>query len=91
MSITDPYYMQVANKKVSDLLGTTAKLTSVMIIITGASLSEQHTDLLIYHCAKQDFSRTSRDLGLTYDKPTARTAIVSVSTYMHELSFTLKS
>ena len=40
-------------------------LTSVMIIIAGTSLSEQHTDLLIYHCTKQDLSRTSRYLGIT--------------------------
>ena len=39
--------------------------TSVMIIIVGASLSEQHTDLLICHCTKQDLSRTSRYLGIT--------------------------
>ena len=64
--------------------------TSVMIIFVGASLSKQHTDLLICHCTKQDLSRTSRYLGLTYDKPTARTATV-VCLQMHELSFTLKS
>ena len=39
--------------------------TSVMIYHRGASLSEQHTDLLICHCTKQDFSRTSRYLGIT--------------------------
>ena len=55
--------------------------TSVMIIIVGASLSEQHTDLLICHCTKQDLSCTSRYQGITYDKPTARRATVSVSTY----------
>ena len=43
-----------------------AEYTSVMIIIAGASLSEQHTDLLICHCTKQDLSRTSRYLGITY-------------------------
>jgi len=53
-----------------------------MIIIAGASLSEQHTDLLICHCTKQDLSRTSRYLGITYDKPTARTATVNVSAYV---------
>ena len=58
-----------------------ALITSVIIIIAGASLSEQHTDLLICHCIKQDLSRTSRYLGITYDKPTTRTATVSVSTY----------
>ena len=54
--------------------------TSVMIIIAGASLSEQHTDLLICYCTKQDSSRTGRYLGITYDKPTARTGTVNVST-----------
>ena len=49
--------------------------TSVMIIIVGASLSEQHTLSL------QDLSHTSRYQGITYDKPTARRATVSVSTY----------
>ena len=34
-------------------------LTSVMIYHRGASLSEQHTDLLICHCTKQDLSHTS--------------------------------
>ena len=59
-----------------------------MIIITGASLSEQHTDLLICHCTKQDLSRTSRYLGITYDKPTARTATGSVSTYARTKLYT---
>ena len=62
--------------------------TSVMIIIAGASLSEQHTDILICHCTKQDLSRTSRYLGTTYDKPTVRTAIVSVSTYARTTLYT---
>ena len=31
-----------------------------MIYHRGASLSEQHTDLPIGHCTKQDLSRTSR-------------------------------
>ena len=34
--------------------------TSVMIHHRGASLSEQHTDLPIGHCTKQDLCRTSR-------------------------------
>ena len=51
-----------------------------MIIIAGVSLREQHTDLLICHLRKQDLSHTSRYLGITYDKPTARTPTVSVST-----------
>ena len=63
-------------------------LTSIMIIIAGASLSEQHTDLLICHCTKQDLSRTSRYLGITYDKPTARTATVSGSTYARTKLYT---
>ena len=63
-------------------------ITSVMIIIAGVSLSEQHTDLLICHCTKQDLSRTSRYLGITYDKPTARTATVSVSTYARTKLYT---
>ena len=67
---------------------TLYKYTSVMIIIAGASLSEQHTDLLIFHCTKQDLSRTSRCLGITYDKPTARTATVSVSTYARTKLYT---
>ena len=35
------------------------RLTSVMIYHRGASLNEQHTDLLICHCTKQDLSHTS--------------------------------
>ena len=35
-------------------------ITSVMIYHRGASLSKQHTYLLICHCTKQDLSRTSR-------------------------------
>ena len=57
----------------------------------GASLSEQHTDftdLLICHCTNQDLSRTSRYLGITCDKPTARTAAVSVSTYAQTKLYT---
>ena len=47
-----------------------------------------HTDLLICHCTKQDLSRTIRYLGITYDKPTARTATVSVSTYARTKVYT---
>ena len=36
----------------------------------------------------QDLSRTSRYLGITYDKPTARTATVSVSTYARTKLYT---
>ena len=69
--------------------------TSVMIFPYGVSLSEQHTDLLICHCTKQDLSRTSRYVDKSSPEiaryrirmPTARAATVSV----HELSFTLKS
>ena len=35
-------------------------LPGVMIYLRGASLSEQHTDLLICHCTKRDLSLTSR-------------------------------
>ena len=52
------------------------KLISVMIIIAGASLSEQHTDILICHAQVDIYN-----VGITYDKPTVRTATVSVSTY----------
>ena len=40
------------------------RTTSVMIIIVGASPSEQHTDLLICHRTKQDLSHASRYLGM---------------------------
>jgi len=63
-------------------------INSVMIIITGASLSEQHTDLLICHCTKQDLLRTSGYLGITYDKPTASIATVSLSTYAQPKLYT---
>ena len=66
----------------------TLHYTSVMIIIAGANLSEQHTDLLICHCTKHDLSHTSRYVGITYDKPTARTATVSASTYARTKLYT---
>ena len=58
--------------------------TSVMIYHRGASLSEQHTDLLISHCKKQDLSCTSRYVDKSSSEiaryrirmPTARTATV---------------
>ena len=53
-------------------------LTSVMMIITGASLSKQHTDLLICHCTKLCHEQV--DIYVSH-KPTARTATVSVATY----------
>ena len=61
-------------------------ITSVMIYHRGASLSEQHTDLL---CTKQDLSHTSRyvdESSLEIARyhirmPTARTATLSVTTY----------
>jgi len=38
---------------------TPVTITSVMIYYRGASLSKQHTDLLICHCTKQDLSHPS--------------------------------
>ena len=69
--------------------------TSVMIYHCGASLSEQHTDLLICHCTKQDLSCTSRYVDKSSPEiaryhirmPTAKAATLSG---MHKLSFTLK-
>ena len=69
--------------------------TSVMIYHHRASLSEQHTDLLICHCTKQDLSRASRYVDKFSPEiaryhicmPTARAATLSVATY----AFTLKS
>ena len=55
----------------------------------GEPVSEQHTDLLICHWTKQDLSRTSRYLGITYTKQAGQLAIVNVAIY--ELSSTLKS
>ena len=65
--------------------------TSVMIYHHRASLSEQHTDLLIYYCTKQDLSRTSRYMCVDKSSPeiaryrirmpTARAATLSVATY----------
>ena len=57
--------------------------TSVMIYNCRASLSEQHTDLLICHSTKQDLSHTSRYLGIAGQQPG--------QLQKHELSFTLKS
>ena len=70
-------------------------LTSVMIYHRRASLSEQHTDLPIGHCTKQDLCRTSRYAAKSSPEiaryrilmPTARAATVSVATY----ALTLKS
>ena len=64
--------------------------TSVMIYHRGASLSEQHTDLPIGHCTKQDLSRTSRYADRSSPEiaryritmPTAREATLSVATYV---------
>ena len=61
-------------------------VTSVMIYHCGASLSEQHTDLL---CTKQDLSHTSRYVDESSPEiaryrirmPTARTATLSVTTF----------
>ena len=60
--------------------------TSVMIYHRGASLSEQHTDLL---CTKQDLSHTSTFVDESSPKiarycirmPTAKTATLNVTTY----------
>ena len=59
-------------------------ITSVMIIIAGASLSEQHTDLLA-----QSMCHAQVDIYVSH-KPTARTATVSVATYArtHEALYT---
>ena len=70
-------------------------LTSVMIIIAGVSLREQHTDLLICHGTK-DLSlhkagfvtHKQISIGITYDKPTARTATVNVSTFARTKLYT---
>ena len=70
-------------------LGLDRKLhvtTSVIIYHRGASLSEQHADLL---CTKQDLSHTSRFVDESSPKiarycirmPTARTATLNVTTY----------
>ena len=60
--------------------------TSVMIYHRGASLREQHTDLL---CTKQDLSHTSTFVDESSPKisrycirmPTARSATLNVTTY----------
>jgi len=64
-------------------------VTSMMIYHRGASLSEQHTDLLICHCTKQDLSHTGRYVDKSSPEiaryricmPTARAATFSVATY----------
>ena len=64
-------------------------LTSVMIYHRRASLTEQHTYLLICHCTKQDVSRTSRHVNKSSPEiarycirmPTDRAPTVSVATY----------
>ena len=67
------------------------RITSVMIYHCGASLSEQHTDLLICHCTKQDLSHTSTCRYVEKSSPeiarycirmpTAREATLSEATY----------
>ena len=60
-----------------------------MIYHRGASLGEQHTDLPIGHCTKQDLCRTSRYAAKSSPEiarycilmPTARAATVGVATY----------
>ena len=72
--------------KCSQVVGQNSKTTSVMINHRGASLSEQHNDLL---CTKQDLSHTSRYVDESSPEiarycismPTARTATLSVTTY----------
>ena len=66
------------------MLATQLHSTSVMIYHCGASLSEQHIDLL---CTKQDLSHTSRYVESSPEiarcrirMPTARTATLSVTT-----------
>ena len=74
----------------------TCSNTSVMIYHCGVSLSEQHTDLLICHCTKQDLSHTSRYVDKSSPKiaryhihmPTARAATVSVATYAETKLYT---
>ena len=64
-------------------------VTSVMIYHRGASLSVQHTDLLICHCTNQDLSYTSRYVEKSSPEiarycirmPTARAATLSEATY----------
>ena len=71
--------------------------TSVMIYHRGASLSEQHTDLLICHCTKQDLSHTSTCRYVETSSPDSDSVcqqlgkLLSVRLHMHKLSFTLKS
>ena len=60
-----------------------------MIYHRGASLGEQHTNLLIRHCTKPDLSCTSRYVDKSSPEiaryrirmPTARAATVSVAKY----------
>ena len=67
-----------------------------MIYHHGVSLSEQHTDLLICHCTKQDLSHTSRYVDKSSPKraryrihmPTARAATLSEATYAETKLYT---
>ena len=54
-------------------------VTSAMTTIMGASLSEQHTDLLMV-IAQSRICHKQVDIYVSH-KPTARTAAVSVATY----------
>ena len=58
-----------------------------MIIIVGASLSEQHTDLLI-NLSLHKACHEQVDIYVSH-KPTARTATVSVATYAWTKLYTL--
>ena len=63
------FFFMLVGVSVSDLhtgeLNWDFPYTSVVIYHSGASLSEQHTDLLICHRTKQDLLCTSRYLGIT--------------------------
>ena len=63
-------------------------ILKAMIYHRRANLSEQHTDLLICHCAGQDLSHTSRYDSQVSHKPTARTATVTVATYASTILYT---
>ena len=68
-------------------MGATYVLTtSVMIIIAGASLSEQHTNLLLHKAGFVKHKQTFR-----YHISQQPGQLLSVWLHMHELSFTVKS
>ena len=59
------FLLEISVKSDVDLTLPKIENISVMIYHRGASLSKQHTDLLICHRTKQDLSCTSRYLGIT--------------------------